>query len=282
MKHSKNNGLKSAAIVIWYNPEKSFVRNIKTYADHFKNIIVIDNSDTDNSALLRSLQNAVYIPLFGNKGISAALNSGIVATREMNVDWVLTMDQDSAFEGSHLQVLMDTAAQQQDDATVAIVGWGENRHSEGDAPVTEVRSMITSGCLNRISAIDAIGGFNEALFIDCVDFELCYRLRQAGYRILQDRRVRMIHAQGNQKTRHFWGKDYITYNYSPTRYYYQVRNNLYLGRVDISYRRLARRKIRYMIRNVLLFETNKIWKLFAIFQGAVHFLFNRYGARYRT
>lgn len=189
------------------------------------------------------------------------------------------MDQDSAFDAPDIAALTDLARQKHDDARIAVLGSSQLAQPEGTPPFKDSRTVITSGSLNRLSALKAVGGFNEALFIDCVDFDLCYRLGEAGYRTVQCNHIRLQHRQGHQEIRHFRGQRDVTFNYSPTRYYYQVRNNLYMARRFPGYRRQARRKIRRILRNVLLFETNKPRKLAAILQGMLHVMIGRDGPR---
>jgi GT2 family glycosyltransferase len=46
----------------------------------------------------------------------------------------------------------------------------------------------------RASAFREIGGFDERFFLYCEDYDLCARLRLAGYGIVQDRRTTVIHS----------------------------------------------------------------------------------------
>ncbi|HET6587342.1 MAG TPA: glycosyltransferase family 2 protein [Oleiagrimonas sp.] len=43
---------------------------------------------------------------------------------------------------------------------------------------------------------DKLGGFDEGYFLHCEDLDLCRRVRDAGYRVLLDGRVRVLHAKG--------------------------------------------------------------------------------------
>ena len=58
---------------------------------------------------------------------------------------------------------------------------------------SERESVITAGSLISIMAYKAIGGYNEALFIDEVDHEYCYRLRREGFQVLLCGFVKMQH-----------------------------------------------------------------------------------------
>jgi len=86
-------------IVIWYYPTLENMDNINSYIDNVHKLIIIDNSDVDNSALLSGFNNSkiLYIANKENRGMAAALNQGCRIGINSGAEWVLTMDQDSSF-----------------------------------------------------------------------------------------------------------------------------------------------------------------------------------------
>ncbi|WP_195822432.1 glycosyltransferase family 2 protein [Roseobacter sp. MH60115] len=268
--------MKTAAVVIWYNPEPLFVENLKSYAEHVDHVVVIDNSNTDNAALLADVAGVHYQALHQNLGIAAALNRGFETARQLGAEWVLSMDQDSSFESENVSLLLANIETASSD--IAVIGYSETG-STSKTGLRDVNKVITSGCLNRMSAFSRINGFNEDLFIDQVDFEYCFRLKEAGFRIMQDRAVQMRHNRGDPEPKEFRGRSYTTTNYNPTRRYYQVRNRLYMRRKFPQYGMQHIKNIVYATRNVILFEDNKLSKLAAMAQGAWHFVIGRYGPR---
>jgi len=72
----KENNL--VGIVVWYYPTLENVSNINSYISNMHKLIVIDNSDVDNSSLLSGFENTkiIYIANKKNTGIAAALNQG--------------------------------------------------------------------------------------------------------------------------------------------------------------------------------------------------------------
>lgn len=270
------------AVVIWYHPEISFLENIISYSSNVDDVIIVDNSENDNMLMLKDLPEVHYISLHHNAGIAAALNRGVAAAAALGADWVLTMDQDSRFAINDIEFLVASAWDMQDDTEVAVVGAITDPKLEKTFEYNEVSSVITSGSLNRLSSIQAVGGFDEKLFIDCVDFDFCFRLRRSGYKIIMDKSCKLDHRRGTPTIFTWRGRTWKTYNYSSIRYYYQVRNNLYLGRRFPDYRKESKRKVHRILRNVLFFETNKLSKLSAIVQGIVHFFVRRSGPRDQT
>lgn len=96
---------------------------------------------------------------------------------------------------------------------------------------------ITSGTLNNVSAALAVGGFDDELFIDYVDFDFNERLLLNGYGIVKDNRTCLIHEKGKSKHTAFKvprrrsdGKivwtPLFTLGYGPMRCYYQARNRV--------------------------------------------------------
>jgi rhamnosyltransferase len=62
---------------------------------------------------------------------------------------------------------------------------------------SEVRTCITSGALTNLDLWKKLDGFDEQMFIDSVDFEYCYRVRKAGYKVIQTDQVQLSHSIGN-------------------------------------------------------------------------------------
>ena len=84
---------------VLYNPNESVLTNLNSYSNCVDVSVVVDNSDTKNeiSQSLKNNSNFIYIDMDGNKGIAAALNKGIKYLNSKNIDFALTMDQDSLF-----------------------------------------------------------------------------------------------------------------------------------------------------------------------------------------
>ena len=57
-------------------------------------------------------------------------------------------------------------------------------------------TCLTSGCFMRVSAHKDTAGYDVRMFIDCVDFDICYSLRAAGYKIVRIPYDGLIHEIG--------------------------------------------------------------------------------------
>jgi rhamnosyltransferase len=98
------------------------------------------------------------------------------------------------------------------------LAWPRNRHlrcasSEGTVACD---FLISSGCLLSIDAFEAIGEFDETLFIDNVDLEWCFRASGA----------RLDHRLGDERLSIVNGYEIVVH--SPERLYYMTRNRLML------------------------------------------------------
>ena len=82
---------------------------------------------------------------------------------------------------------------------------------------------MTSGNLLRLGALEAVGRFDDELFIDQVDNDLCFRLRLSGWRILQARRAVLEHRQGTLRRT---ALGFYSMDYPALRRYYLARNTL--------------------------------------------------------
>ena len=75
--------------------------------------------------------------------------------------------------------------------------WGAYRVAElpADRP-SSVDQPMASAFLVRKAALDQIGAFDEQFPLFFNDVDLCFRLKQAGWEILYDPRVRVVHVGG--------------------------------------------------------------------------------------
>ena len=97
-----------------------------------------------------------------------------------------------------------------------------------DAPniPCEVAIAIASGLFIKAEIFKADYYFNEALFIDYVDNEWCWRITSNNYKILFIPELQMSHQLGNG-TRKLFSRTKVLH--STFRYYYIIRNGFYLA-----------------------------------------------------
>lgn len=213
---------------VLYNPNESVLTNLNSYSNCVDVSVVVDNSDTKKeiSQSLKNDPNFIYIDMDGNKGIAAALNKGIEYLNSKNIDFALTMDQDSLFPTKYYQDIMKLVNKYKTDYSV--IGLNFNQENGGLDEIIEVPYWITSGNFVNISDFMSVGGFMNELVIDYVDFELGYKFKKNGFKICYLKDFSLKHTIGNPIEIHLFGKTYYAMNHSPIRYYYRYRNAYYL------------------------------------------------------
>lgn len=213
---------------VLYNPNESVLTNLNSYSNCVDVSVVVDNSDTKNeiSQSLKNDPNFIYIDMDGNKGVAAALNKGIEYLNSKNIDFALTMDQDSLFPTKYYQDIMKLVNKYKTDYSV--IGLNFNQENGGLDEIIEVPYWITSGNFVNISDFMSVGGFMNELVIDYVDFELGYKFKKNGFKICYLKDFSLKHTIGNPIEIHLFGKTYYAMNHSPIRYYYRYRNAYYL------------------------------------------------------
>ena len=213
---------------VLYNPNESVLTNLNSYSNCVDVSVVVDNSDTKNeiSQSLKNDPNFIYIDMDGNKGIAAALNKGIEYLNSKNIDFALTMDQDSLFPTKYYPNILELVNKYKTDYSV--IGLNFNQDNSGLDKIIEVPYWITSGNFVNISDFMSVGGFMNELFIDYVDFELGYKFKKNGFKICYLKDFSLKHTIGNPIEIHLFGRTYYAMNHSPIRYYYRYRNAYYL------------------------------------------------------
>lgn len=213
---------------VLYNPNESVLTNLNSYSNCVDVSVVVDNSDTKNeiSQSLKNDPNFIYIDMDGNKGIAAALNKGIEYLNSKNIDFALTMDQDSLFPTKYYPNILKLVNKYKTDYSV--IGLNFNQDNGGLDEIIEVPYWITSGNFVNISDFMSVGGFMNELVIDYVDFELGYKFKKNGFKICYLKDFSLKHTIGNPIEIHLFGKTYYAMNHSPIRYYYRYRNAYYL------------------------------------------------------
>lgn len=242
-------------IVILYNPSDDDVENVITLSrDNYT--VVVDNSSSATKRLAEQ-ENMTYIPLLENRGIAEAQNIGVrhlvkesarlLAKEngehlgEDGVKYIVFLDQDSRSQKDYCERIVEEYQRvKAREPRLALLGPSMmnsvtqeeyrpyvHREDFDDGGFSVRHYMISSGSCVERSVIDDVGLNDEALFIDFVDFEWCWRAESKGYVCGITRNVTMNHHVGQSELKIGGYRVIIS---SPQRYYYQYRNHLWLCR----------------------------------------------------
>lgn len=256
--------MKICGVVVWYNPGEEEVSNIKTYLNYVDRVIVVDNSSNNNSYLLNGINKIDYIANNENLGIAKALNIGCDKSIEYGYKYALTMDQDSRFDEDMIKKFINLFHEKTKvDKSIAIFAPLTDNSENGGY----VNKIITSGNILDLNAFKSVNGFDDDLFIDEVDFDLCFKLLKNNYKLYRFKEIRLNHKLGNKKEIKILNKKISTMNHSYIRKYYIIRNRFIMrSRYPEFTNGYLKDTIKYVIK-VILIESEKYKKCRYILKG---------------
>lgn len=278
--------MKIIGVVTTYFPDfKKLQANISTYLEQLDYLFIWENTPKEKSRVAAFFegQEKIIIRTTGdNEGIAKDLNTITRWAIEHGYEYVLTMDQDSAFKPGDFPKYLDIVSQN-DQKNIGL--WTPAYKNTGSKGLLEKEITMTSGSIVKTSVIKVCGFFSEELFIDLVDSEYCFRIRNNGFRIIQASPIVLKHQLGYKKVNK-WG--IVTINYSALRTYYIVRNWFLVYRQYPEQllaacgpkRKFYTYTLLYRSVKIILFEDHKIDKLKALFLGIYHGLCGKGGKVY--
>ncbi len=226
-----------AAVIVNYNVRDHLLACVRSLREEgVREVVVVDNDSRDGSglALAAADPDVRFIPAGANLGFGRAANRGVAAT---DASRVLILNPDAVVEPGCVKALL--AALDGDEGLAAVgprvdnpdgtrypsarrfpdmaVAAGhaflglfrpDNRFTrnyrmlDGDAEQAADVDWVSGTCmLVRRPAFDAVGGFDEAYFMYVEDVDLCWRLRQAGWRVGYEPAARVVHTVGASSER---------------------------------------------------------------------------------
>lgn len=220
------------AVVVSYCGRGKIAATVAALAPQVGLVYVVDNgSDAATLLELRTLQERGLIrleELGTNTGLGHALNLGAQRAQELGFGWLLTMDQDSVPASDMVATMLAVANRPGGplclSPNIALHGSPAQRRRSGPAAYA-----ITSGNLVHLNVWRDAGPYNEAYFIDCIDFDFSLRARGAGYVIHKESAAILHHELGQDVEMPSRLKRFYT-QHSPLRRYYMFRNFLYLAK----------------------------------------------------
>ena len=215
--------LNISAVVCNYNGEEYLVDCLRSVVDQegIDEVIVVDDASTDRSVALarEAFPNVTFIEFDRNGGPCVARNAGMRAARNR---WVLAVDNDAVLTEGVVPKLK-AALEDRADASIAQVrsvihDEPDRVHYDGGAfhyvgllslrnfyrPLAEAEGegVIDADALIGICALmdrDVVlsaGGYDEEFFYLAEDYELAYRLRVFGHRLLSVEDAIVLHRGG--------------------------------------------------------------------------------------
>lgn len=269
------------AILTVYYPSYKNRDNIEKISRQVDRIVICDNSPKDNRELFHTLDKAIYHFCGQNLGLSAAFNQVLMDTsyKWSDDEFIIFFDQDTVIYEKHIEkLIVEYNFLRREGYHIGCIGplYYEGNNKQIELPRTKkylngrtisVKSVITTSLLCQYAMLKKIGFWNEDIFLDMADWDLCWRVKAENFLCCMTSASIMSHSVGEGK------RKYGLINlrvWKPFREYYQTRDCLYLMRK--SYVPL-RFKIRFVmmltIRPVLhlIFLDNKRERLLYIQRG---------------
>ncbi len=280
--------MRVCAGIVLFEPENERLKeNIAAIKSEVEHIFLVDNGSSDISKIQNLFADDLKISFIlndKNEGIAKALNQLCELALKEGFDYIVTLDQDSVIGKNMVEEMRRYTAEDIGIIAPRVIDDFENDQTQNLPLTEEIDRPVTSGCLTNLKIWQNLGGFDERMFIDCVDFDYCTRILKSGKRILRVNRAILHHRLGKAKEVKFFvifgklfgieklKKPFYTYNHTPLRTYYYARNikyYIYKHKDFLNLKQERRTYIRWFILKVF-FEKQKLKKLFAIIKGNIH------------
>ena len=265
--------------IITYNPTLTDVNTcLEALCSQVERVIIVDNASKNVKSLQEVVSKYANVTLVKNSqniGFAKALTQVFEWAKSQGFDWVLTLNDDSVVPSNMVSEYKKILESQENlvnskNSKIAIVCSLLKNRLDGTILHSKCHEdeCITSGSLTSVEAWEKIGGFDEWLEIDGVDFDFSRRLARAGWKIVECQNVIMEHQIGKARSINLIIKHPIVWNHNANRKYYIARN---MQVVDYkmgtySYAKSLRAVVRDMI-FVALWEKNKFAKISAMIRG---------------
>ena len=271
----KNAGM--CAVIVTFHPEPAALENLAKVRHQVEGLVVVDNGSS--AASLFRFQAAVHELKFvliengANLGIAAALNIGVRWAKLQGFDHVVLFDQDSTVTPGFMDTMWSTYECHPKRDKIAIVmpryknretgRIGKPAYIASDGAPLEV---MTSGSFVPLRIFDSCGEFREDFFIDQVDHEFGFRVREYGYIVVLSEQAILLHSPGSPRQHSFMGvMKFNASHHSATRRYYIARNGIVMLRkywkIHPVWSRGVAKALILLPARVVLAETHKWMKL---------------------
>ena len=196
-------------VIVSYNSAVVLAEAIASVPDGVP-VVVVDNDSADASVDVARKAGGAIVKAGGNLGFGTGCNLG---ARAATTSFVLFLNPDARLLPETLPALLAEAKTHRD-----AVAFGPAILDDSGAPeVPRARTLLDDGpatmdavpdtsctvgflsgacLLVRREAFEAIGGFDEAIFLYLEDDDLCLRLRNAGGTLRYVPEARVVHYQG--------------------------------------------------------------------------------------
>ena len=237
------NKMRIISIITLYNPGEKIIENVKLVSEQSDLTILADNSSSDNSKMFESLSNVEYNGNLKNLGLSLAFNKILKDSKYGwdEDDYIVFFDQDSKIKPDHIKCLINKFEYIKSKGyNVGCIGPVYYNTSNNTVEIPRIKndindkdmlvsSIITSSMLTTYGILKKVGFWNEEIFLDMADWDLCWRLMKYNYKCAMTKEVVLKHSLGEGEKKILFFSLRIG---KPFREYYQIRDCQYLLEKD--------------------------------------------------
>jgi rhamnosyltransferase len=285
--------MKILAGMILYNPNVDrLTQSLDSIISQVSKIILYDNNSRNYDEIYNMYNKSQKVKIIRsqtNKGIAVGLNAILKFGYDNEYDWLLTLDQDSICPLNMIGIFkkyintpgLAIVCPRVVDKRQEYKYYFENKRYE---KTEQVSKCITAGSLININICVELGGFDNILFIDFVDFEYCKRVILNNYKILRVNEIFLDQELGDiTYSKHY--KFLMKYSkklhsrllmrlavkrkFSPFRRFYVARNHIYFLRKYKNYCNVRKELIiaLFSLVKLIIFCPNRIKLIIATFKG---------------
>lgn len=279
------------ALMTLYQPDEDVLGHIVAIAEQVDMLYLCDNSKKPSFATYGCIPKTKYIFFNENRGLSRAFNSVLKNYPFAPDDYVIFFDQDSVIPVGHIaRIVQEYETLEKNGISIGCIGpiyferhtqreWVPRRKTRINEKSYQVSSVITSSMLCKYEILQQVDFWNEHVFLDLADIELCWRLgKQNKLCVITDCTI-LNHSvrDGYKKVAIF---TVVVQN--SVRDYYQIRDSLYLlGKSYISPRHKMGLVVFHLVMEPLLrvlFLDGRLQRLRMIVRGWWDFFSGRHGS----
>lgn len=189
--------------IVSFNPDVGRLsQNISSIVGQVSEVMVFDNGSSNVESVLSvaaANDRVSVLPSKDNLGMASALNALAEEAISRNYSYILFLDQDSVASPGMVESQIELMSEDVGIVCPCVVDRNALEAEDWFQSQEETNHTITSGSLVNLSAYEAIGGYDERLFVDWVDLDFCHNLRLHDYRIIRAGKAELVHELGRKE-----------------------------------------------------------------------------------
>lgn len=280
--------MKYLACIITFNPNISQLKKcINAILFQVNKLLIIDNNSRNYQDIKKSVEvpKIVFMKNDTNEGLSKSYNKALRHAKELEYNFLLILDQDTICSDN----LITEYSKYTDNAYVCLTPYINHKNKDYQdydckihdcarphGCIEDVKTAINSGTLINLKLLPEDISFNENLFVDCVDWDFYLQLNRKNLEVARVNTTSILVDIGNKTNISIGKYNWFANNYSAFRLKIQSRDfaiflksNFKYGFSNIKDHLISGLWIYWLV----LFEENKLRKIWAIVSGFIQGLF---------